>query len=214
MIAACLAEAPANRLARARILSASVQIAVAVEDLGQAEASVSELDSIARGYNTPMVHALAVLARGRLQLAEDNAITAGATLRDAVRRWQELEVPYEVATASTLLGQAQRKAGDDDAANASFATARALFERIGARLEACGLKPTRRQRPAGLTEREIEVLCLIADGRANKDIATQLQLSAKTVSRHLTNIYNKIGVTSRAGATAFAFEHQLTRRRV
>jgi DNA-binding NarL/FixJ family response regulator len=50
---------------------------------------------------------------------------------------------------------------------------------------------------------------LIAEGRANKEIAAQLHLSTKTISRHVTNIYNKIGVTSRAAATAFAFEHHL-----
>ena len=132
----------------------------------------------------------------------------------AVRQWQELQVPYEVATARTLLGQAQRETGDDDAAKQSFAAARALFETIGARLDAHGIEPARRmKRPCGLTEREVEVLCLIADGRPNKDIAAQLRLSAKTVSRHLTNIFNKIGVNSRAAATAFAFEHHLISKR-
>ena len=68
--------------------------------------------------------------------------------------------------------------------------------------------------PAGLTVREVEVLRLIAGGMSNNEIAGQLYLSAKTVSRHLSNIFTKIGVTSRAGATAFAFEHDLvgTRR--
>ena len=67
--------------------------------------------------------------------------------------------------------------------------------------------------PAGLTSREVEVLRLIAAGKSNSEIASELYLSVKTVSRHLSNIFTKIGVTSRAGATAFAFEHELVETR-
>jgi DNA-binding NarL/FixJ family response regulator len=117
---------------------------------------------------------------------------------------------YEVATAITLLAQAQRDAGDEGAAKESFARARALFEQVGARLDAHDIDTSwRTRRPAGLTDREVEVLRLIASGQANKEIAAHLHLSAQTVSRHLTNIFNKIGVTSRAAATAFAFESDL-----
>jgi DNA-binding NarL/FixJ family response regulator len=210
IVAGCLSEEPPRRLSRARLLPAAVQIAVAADDLDTAEAAWAELEEIAQQFDTPMLHALADLASGRLQLAQQHAAAAAATLHAAVREWQELQVPYEVATARTLLGQAQRETGDDDAANLSFATARTLFEQIGASLDARGIASARRpERPCGLTEREVEVLCLIADGRTNKEIAAQLHLSAKTVSRHLTNIFNKIGVTSRAAATAFAFEHRL-----
>ncbi len=161
-----------------------------------------------------MLHALAALARGRLQLAEGDAIIAAQTLRAAARQWQELQVPYEVATASTLLGQAEREMGNEVAAQESFAKARLLFEQIGARLDAGDIeRPPRSEAPGGLTERELEVLGLVAAGRANKEIAVQLRLSPKTVSRHLTNIFNKIGVTSRSAATAFAFEQHLVGRR-
>jgi DNA-binding CsgD family transcriptional regulator len=210
IIASCLGEEPPNRLSRARLLPASVQIAVATRDLAGAETGVRELDGIARSFDTPMLHAVAALARGRLQLAEGNPIAAGATLQDALSQWQDLRVPYEVATATTLLAQAQRDAGDEGAANELFARARALFEQVGARLDAHDIDASwRTRRPAGLTEREVEVLRLIAGGQANKEIAAQLNLSAKTVSRHLTNIFNKTGVNSRAAATAFAFEHDL-----
>jgi DNA-binding NarL/FixJ family response regulator len=119
-----------------------------------------------------------------------------------------------VATACTLLGQAYEEAGHRDLAKQSFDKARILFEQIGARLDARGTEPVRAtRRPAGLTEREIEVLYLLASGQANKEIAAKLHLSVKTVSRHLTNIFTKIGVTSRAAATAFAFEHDLVKRK-
>jgi len=213
IITGCLAEEPPNRLGRARLLTAAVQIAVAASDHEAAEAGVAELELISDKFNTPMLHALAAVARGRLQLAEGRAAIARTTLHASMRQWQQLRVPYEVATTSTLLGQAQREAGDEDAAKASFDTARALFEQIGARLDAREVDLARRTtRPNGLTEREIEVLCLIAQGHPNKQIAAQLDLSTKTVSRHLTNIFNKIGVTSRTAATAFAFQHRLVQR--
>ena len=63
--------------------------------------------------------------------------------------------------------------------------------------------------PAGLTEREVEVLRLIAKGQANKQVAAQLGISRKTVGHHIEHIYAKAGVTTRAGATLFAMEHRL-----
>jgi DNA-binding NarL/FixJ family response regulator len=159
---------------------------------------------------------MAVLARGRLELAEGRPSSAAATLQAAARQWEELEVPYEVASATTVLGQAYRETGDEDAAQEAFTRARENFERIGARLLAGSFDFDRArtsQLPAGLTQREVEVLQLVAAGNANKEIATRLHLSAKTVSRHLTNIFNKLGVTSRAAATAFAYQHHLVDRR-
>jgi DNA-binding CsgD family transcriptional regulator len=210
IIAVCLSTQPSQRLGRARILPASVQIAVAAQDLENAQESTAELESIAVTFDTPMLHAMARLARGRVQLAENDPGAAVNTLHDALRRWQALDVPYEVATTATLIGQALRETGDDEGATASFSRARALFEQIGARLDARDVDAAHTtRRPAGLTERETEVLRLIAAGRTNKEVAAELRLSPKTVSRHLTNIFTKIDVSSRAAATAFAFEHHL-----
>ena len=63
--------------------------------------------------------------------------------------------------------------------------------------------------PAGMSDREVEVLRLIARGQTNKEVAASLHLSAKTVGRHVENIYAKIGASSRAGAAVFAMEHRL-----
>lgn len=122
-------------------------------------------------------------------------------------------MPYEVATTRTVLAQALRNAGDEEGARASFAAARALFDQVGARLDARGVDVVdavdEMPLPGGLTGREVEVLRLIAAGRSNKDIAATLHLSVKTVSRHLSNIFTKIDVSSRAAATAYAYEHRL-----
>ena len=208
IIAGCLEETT-HPLARSGVLAIGAHVAVAAGDLDAARAAADELDSIASDFATAVLHATALSTRGRVQLAERDTAAAG-TLRGAVEGWQALDVPYEVATAKTLLGLALREAGDQAAATESFAAAAKLFDQIGAHLDARLLsgeaKPVL---PAGLTGREVEILRLIATGLTNNEIAAELYLSAKTVSRHLSNIFTKIGVTSRAGATAFAFQHDL-----
>jgi DNA-binding NarL/FixJ family response regulator len=63
--------------------------------------------------------------------------------------------------------------------------------------------------PAGLSAREGEVLALVAKGKSNREIATELVISERTVARHMSNIFTKLDVSSRTAATAFAFEHNL-----
>jgi ATP/maltotriose-dependent transcriptional regulator MalT len=212
IITACVA-GQANRLGRAGLLPALVHVAVAAGDLEGAERALTELEATVAEFDTVTLRATARSTKGRLQLARHEA-DAVVTLQQAAEAWRELEVPYEEASARTLLGQAQRAAGDEAGAAASFEAAMQLFDQIGARLESDQvLGGTKRALPAGLTEREVEVLRLIAAGMTNNEIAGELFLSAKTVSRHLSNIFTKIDVTSRAAATAFAFEHHLVGRR-
>jgi len=203
-----------NRLDRARLLPAATQISVAAGDLTAAAAAADELESIAADYQSPALGAAALSTRGRVQLAADDP-AACATLRRAAERWRELDVPYEVATARMLQGVACRKLGDDHGATVSFDTARTIFERLGAQSDVRALTSLigRAPLPMGLTDREVEVLRLVATGNTNKEIAATLFLSEKTVSRHLSNIFTKIGVSSRAAATAFAFETGIVTRR-
>ncbi len=214
-IEGCLQDTSSNRLARARVLPAHVQVCIAAGSLDAARGSADELEAIVADFDTPVLRAVALSTRGRMLLAENDPPLAATRLRDALALWKSLDVPYEVATIGTLLGQALRSSGDEAAAGASFTAAAALFDHMGARLDA---RLTRSSQisaaaPAGLTSREVEVLRLIATGCANKQVAAQLHLSEKTVSRHLSNIFLKIGVSSRSAATAFAFEHQIAGRR-
>jgi ATP/maltotriose-dependent transcriptional regulator MalT len=214
IIAACLRETVSNGLARSRLLPIYVHVAVAAGDIEAAAAALSELDDLVAVFDTPILRATALSSRGRVELARRDVGRARATLQQALESWQALDVPYEVATARTLVGQALRDSGDEAGATASFAAAVELFDQIGARLDArLVLDDSRPALPAGLTEREVEVLRLVAGGLTNNEIAAELFLSAKTVSRHLSNIFTKIGVTSRASATAFAFEHELVEPR-
>lgn len=206
----CLRDAT-NRLTRANLLPILAQVAVRARELDTATDALAELGSIAAAFDTPVLQATALSTRGRLELARGDAAGACVTLRDALARWEALDVPYEVATVRTLLGQALRESGDVRAASECFTAAAALFDEIGAHLDAQLLLADRRpELPSGLTRREVEVLRLVAAGKTNGEIAAALCLSIKTVARHVSNIFTKIGVTSRAAATAFAFEHGLT----
>lgn len=202
-----------NRLARAKVLPAVAQIAIAAGDVAAASDAVDELAAIAEDFESAGIAAAACSARGRLQLATGDPDGRG-TLRDAVTRWTELAVPYEVATARMLLGEAARLTGDDAGAASSFAAARRLFDDLGVRIDgqqgSPGTPPP--ALPDGLTEREAEVLRLVAGGLTNKEIAAALCLSDKTVARHLSNIFVKIKVSTRAAATAFAFERGVVHR--
>jgi len=211
IIASLLAEQPWNQLARGKLLPARVQIAVAAGDLDGASIAANELDLIAADFVSPALSAVALTSRGRLQLAQGENSAACTTLQDALRIWQELEVPYEVATVRLLLGQACRNCGDEDGATRSLARAAAIFDRLGAALD---VRQTRdctspSPLPAGLTAREVEVLSIVASGHTNREIAAALHLSERTVARHVSNIFTKIGVNSRTAAAAFAFENDL-----
>lgn len=205
MITDALDAAGWNRLARAKVLPAVVQIAIADTDLNAATVAADELESIARQFASAGVAAAALSARGRVQLANGDPAARG-TLREAVARWTELGVPYGVATARMLLGEACRTSGDDAGAAISFTEARRLFDQLGVKVQGRTTTAARRPLPGGLTEREAEVLRLVAAGQTNKEIAGALCLSDKTVARHLSNIFAKTGVSTRAAATAYAFE--------
>jgi ATP/maltotriose-dependent transcriptional regulator MalT len=214
-ISTALAEATWDRLARAKLLPAHIQIAVAVDALDVAHASMDELATIADEYPTPWLLAVTTQARGRVELAAGDTGAACGSLRRALEQMRVLELPYEAAETRVLLGAAYRTVGDEEAAVGSFRAAVEILERLGADTERAralvshaGTMPL----PNGLTAREAEVLCLVASGSTNKQMAEVLGLSEKTVARHLSNIFTKIEVSSRAAATAFAFEHELVGR--
>jgi class 3 adenylate cyclase/DNA-binding CsgD family transcriptional regulator len=203
-----------NRLARAKLLPAQVQIALANGDRQAAQAAADELDQIADEYGSSGLRGAALSARGRVLLAQQDAAAASRSLRQALMQWQQLHVPYEVATTRLLLGLACREAGDEQAAASSFQAAAAMFEELGATVDARrtadllagkGGEPV----PGGLTKREVEVLCLVAAGKSNKEIAAELYLSPRTVAHHLDSIFTRLGVSSRSAATAYAYEHGL-----
>jgi ATP/maltotriose-dependent transcriptional regulator MalT len=208
-----LQETP-HRRGRSKLLLAAVEIMLADGDIVSARRAADELGTLARTASTAFLRAAAARAESAVLLAEGNPSAALAAARTAWTLWRELEAPYEAARAQELIAHACRALGDNDSATLELEAARRTFEQLGAKLDAARLsRPAAEGRRAdGLTTRELQVLRLIATGRTNRGIANDLGLSEKTVARHVANIFNKLDVSSRAAATAYAFEHDLIRR--
>jgi len=200
-------------LKRAGLLPAYVEIVLAAGDIEEARSACRELEDIAARYESAMLGAIVAYARGAVHLADADAQVALGALRDAAVVWQELEAPYDVARTRVLVGLACRALGDEDAATLELDGARAAFARLGAapdvaRVDDLAGRSSGRGRH-GLTERELQVLRLVAAGKSNREIAATLVISEHTVARHVQNIFAKVDVSSRAAAGAFAFEHDL-----
>ena len=196
----------ADPLRRAPICAAAVEIALAAGRLEDAAAAESELAATAARYATSGLEAMAATARGSMLLAEGRAAESLPVLRDACRRWHELGAVYDAAGTSFRLVGAYRALGDEVSAAAEAARSEATFERLGVHRPATGS-------PDGLTRRECEVLALVADGRSNLQIGEALYISDRTVARHLTNIFHKIGVTSRTQAARYALDRGMSTSR-
>lgn len=201
-----------DRLKRARLLPAAVEILLATGDEENARSACRELEQIAAESGSSMLRAIAAQARGTVGLAEGNPRAALVPLRRAWEEWHELEVPYETARSRILIGLACRALGDEDTAELEFGSARRSLEELGAAPDLARLDSLARHGvpdASGLTPRELEVLRRVADGETNKAIAAALVLSERTVDRHVSNIFTKLRVSSRAAATAYAYEHDL-----
>lgn len=191
------------------LLVARIEVALALDDLDGAATFVNRLTGSVDASSATFVRALAAYAQGALLLAQGSPSDALTQLRHAWRLWDELEAPYEAARTRVLVARACRDLGDSDACRMELAAARGVFERLGATAALAALGRDSGSSPAGLTARECEVLQLVATGATNRVIAERLVLSEKTVARHLSNIFEKLGVPSRAAATAYAYEHDL-----
>ena len=157
-----------------------------------------------------MLEAMVAYARGSVALVDGSTHEALVALREAQRLWLDLDAPYEVARTRVLLAQACAALGDGEAAALELESARGIFGRLGAAPDLARIgKPGAGERAHGLSPRELEVLRLVAGGKSNREIAAELVISEHTVARHVQNIYAKLRLSSRAAATAFAFEHDL-----
>jgi DNA-binding CsgD family transcriptional regulator len=194
---------------RARLLPAVVEITLAAGETERAGRACAELQDLASDYDSAMLSALAAQSQAALDLAEDNPQAALVPLRRARELWHSLAAPYEIARTRVLAAEACRALGDEEAAALELEAAREIFERLGATpdLARLGAQPTTAAH--GLSARELEVLRLVAAGKTNREIAAALVISEHTVARHVQNIYAKLRITSRAAATAYAFEHDL-----
>src|SRR6185436_18518256 len=174
-----LSGAASGTLGRARLRAAQVDVALAAGERVTAQEAADELTAIAQGADpgATLLPALAATARGAVRLAEGEPLDALPLLHIARDFWLDLGLPYHLAEVRMLIAAACRAAGDGDGARLEIEAARAAFLR------------------------------LVAAGRTNREIASDLAVSDHTVARHLNNIFAKLGVSSRAAATAFAVTH-------
>ncbi len=199
---------------RAKVLAAQVEIMLAAGDVETAQSAADELRTIANDLDAPYLRALSAQAAGAVGLARGEPGAACDALRRARDDWEQLEAPYEEARARTLIGAACRELGDTDTAEIELGVARRVFRELGAEPALARLEDVLRpdpppEAPGGLTPREVEVLRLVAAGRTNREIAEELYISDRTVARHLSNIFTKLGLSNRAAATAYAYEQEL-----
>jgi DNA-binding CsgD family transcriptional regulator len=207
---------PTRGRQRGEVLAAGVEILLAAGDIAAARRAADELTSIAETLDTEWVRAMAAAADGAVHLADGRPREALPPLREALAAWRNLDAPYEAARVMVLVGRACRTLGDADGAGMEWDAAERVFRLFGAAPALAEVEAHKRESPkavlpAGspLTAREVEVLRLIARGKTNRAIAGDLDISEKTVARHVSNIFTKLDLSSRAAATAYAFTHHL-----
>ena len=152
-------------------------------------------------------------ARGATLLGEGDARAALATLREATAAWDLVEAPYETARTRVLIARACQQLGDVDSADIEYEAARHVFRQLGATPDLTAMDADSPKQNlasvSGLSARELEVLRCLVTGKTNRAIADELCISEKTVARHVSNIFNKLGLSSRAAAIAYAYKHHL-----
>jgi DNA-binding CsgD family transcriptional regulator len=218
-----------DSLQRTRFLPAHVEILLAASEIDEARQAADELGALADRYGMDVLGAMAQHAKGAVALAEGDARGAIDALRRAQDVWERVGAPYLSARIRLLVARAFRALGDEDGAALEREAAKKVFLELGAapdvvaidRLAALGaaapVEAPAAPAPAaaapadshGLSAREMEVLRLVASGKTNKVIARELFVSEKTIDRHVSNIFTKVDVNTRAAATAWAFKKGL-----
>jgi ATP/maltotriose-dependent transcriptional regulator MalT len=211
-IGRALAEAD-DLVSRHQLLAAYVEVMLVVGDVPAARTGCSELAQVARSLGSAMLAAVSDRATGAVELADGDPGAALAPLRRASSGFRNIEAAYDVARTGILIARARRALGDEEGAKLEFEASRATLESLGAVADLAILDCLVTGREATgdrlLTAREVQVLRLVARGSTNRSIGAELGLSERTVDRHVSNIFAKLGVSSRAAATASAYELNL-----
>ena len=197
---------------RARLLPSLVTVALAADELAEADRALAELDRLALALRSSALDAEAARARGEVELAAGRPEAALPLLRRSSDAWRGLSAPYETARTGVLIARACRALGDEEGARLELVSTRELFTELAAApdlRQVESIEAPAGAAPGGLSEREIEVLRLVAAGMTNRAIAAKLYISERTVHRHVSNIFGRIGVNSRAAAAAYAAQHHL-----
>lgn len=192
------------------LLPAGIEIFITCGDLDTAASLCSDMKTIAESFGTEILARVADQGCGMLALARCDFVEAVAALTRARRYWSDFGAPYLVARLRIDIARGCAGLGDPESAEMEFNAAEKLLRELGAEPDLARIRTIRSRERASdstlLTAREREVLELMADGGSNRAIAEELGLSPKTVNRHVENIFNKLGVSSRAAAVAVALK--------
>jgi DNA-binding CsgD family transcriptional regulator len=163
-----------------------------------------------RSLGSAMLTSAVDRATGAVELAAGDPGAALAPLRRASSGFRNVEAAYDMALTGILIARARRALGDEEGARLELEASRAILEGLGAVADLAMLDRLVHGREAtGDRLREVQVLRLLARGSTNRSIGAELGVSERTVDRHVSNIFAKLGVSSRAAATAFAYELDL-----
>jgi DNA-binding CsgD family transcriptional regulator len=199
-----LAEAGYGRGGVAMRLAEAVEALVLAGDVQRARLRLDRLERLVEEVEYPALRPLVARAAGLLAASEGNVPRALETLEHALSLYDDLELPFERARTLLALGETRRRAKQKRAAHDALEAAQSSFDELGARLwaeRARGELARISGRPPAsdeLTSTQVRVAELVAEGRTNREVAAELFVSERTVEGHLTRIYEKLGVRSRA----------------
>jgi ATP/maltotriose-dependent transcriptional regulator MalT len=183
----------------------AVEALVALDRLAEAEPLIDALEHNGARLDRPWMLAVGARCRAMLLAAHGDVDAASLTAQQAMVEHERLPMPFECARTQLLLGQLQRRLGHRDAATRTLRVALETFERLGTplwadrtRAELARADVSSRRPASGLTPSEQQVAELAATGMKNRDVATALFISPKTVEANLARIYRKLGIHSRA----------------
>ncbi len=182
----------------------AIEAMIAIGELGEAQACLERYEQLARRSDSPWALATAARSRGLIAAAEGEADTACAALDRALAEHDRMHCPFERGRTLLAVGHARRRARQKHLAREALEQALDEFDQLGARLWANQARDElarisgRRPATGELTATETELAALAAEGLANKEIAAALHMSVHTVEGHLTRIYRKLDIRSRA----------------
>ena len=205
------------------VLELLIRINIKIGNLETSQNLLNELKNIAASINTLPLQAAYLSAVGNLHFACEDYEKAKQNLEDAVDIYDRIKSPFESARTRVLLSDVLIKLNKYAQAEGELNTSITKFKELGANKDFDKAKAILRnlykenaedseRNKYEFTGRELEVLRLIAEGKNNEEIAEKLFLSVRTVEKHLTNIYSKVGVSgksARAYVASYAIKHNL-----